>query len=77
MASPSASADLQLFVERGLETEQRLLVVQARAVDQEYVLRALAERIDARARNVDVRLCERIGNPREQAGPVACDDLEG
>ena len=44
--SPLVSLDPQLIVERGLEPQQRLLVVQARAVDQEDVLGALAQRVD-------------------------------
>src|SRR4030095_14591591 len=32
----------QLLVQRGLQAQQRLLVVQPRAVDQEHVLRAVA-----------------------------------
>ena len=45
-----SSSDPQLLVERRLEPQHRLLVVQPRAVDQEHVLGALAERVDLRAR---------------------------
>ena len=57
----------QLLVQRRLQPQQRLLVVQARAVDQEHVLRALAQRVDLRARDVDVGLREHVGDAREQA----------
>jgi hypothetical protein len=40
--SGSAVVEAKLLVERGLEAQQRLLVVQPRAVDQEDVLGALA-----------------------------------
>ena len=40
------SGQPQLLVERRLEPQQRLLVVQPRAVDQEHVLGALAQRVD-------------------------------
>src|SRR5437868_1401304 len=42
-------SDHQLLVERGLQLQQCLLVVQARPVDQEHVLGALAQRVDLRA----------------------------
>ena len=63
--SPEPALGSQLFVERGLQPQQRLLVVQPRAVDQEHVLRAVAQRIDLCARHVHVRLGERVGDARE------------
>ena len=63
----------QLLVQRGLEPQQRLLVVQPRAVDQEHVLGALAQRVDLRAGDVDVgaapacRRCARAGPGRSPA----------
>src|SRR5450755_3644577 len=44
----------QLLVERLLELEQRRFVVQARAVEKENVLGAIAEGVDLRACYVDV-----------------------
>ncbi len=50
--------------------------MQARAVEQEDVLGTLAERVDLGAFDVDVRLGQRVGDARQQARPVAGDDLE-
>ncbi len=68
--------DAKLLVERRLEPQQRRLVVQPRAVEQEDVLGALAQRVDLGAGDVDVGLGQRVGDPRQQPGPVAGDDLE-
>src|SRR4030095_2692790 len=44
----------QVSEEPGLQPQQRLFVVQPGAVDEEDVLRALAQRVDLRADDVDV-----------------------
>ena len=67
--------DPQLLVQRGLEAQDRVLVVQTSAIDQEDVFGALAERVDLRAHDVDIRLCQHVCDPREQSRSVARDDL--
>src|SRR5262249_5445005 len=68
--------EAQLLVECSLEPQQSGFVVQAGAVEQEHILRALAESVDLRAGHVDVRLGERVRDPCEQPGAVTGNDLE-
>src|SRR5439155_27083610 len=68
--------DLELIVQRRFEPQQCVLIIQTRAVDQEDILCALAERIDLRTRYVHVRFREHVGNSREQPGPVSCNNFE-
>ena len=50
--------------------------MQARAVEQERILRALSQRIHFCACNVDVSLGEGVRDAREKPGPVAGNDLQ-
>src|ERR1700682_836343 len=71
-----SSLQPQLIVERLLELEQRCFVMQARSIEQEHVLGAFAQGVDLRAFDVDVGARQNVGDAREQARPVAGDDLE-
>src|SRR5215467_2082037 len=71
-----ASTQPKLLVQRCLELEQLGFVAQPRAVDQEYIFGALAERVDLGAGDIYVRLGQSVGDLSEQPGTVAGDDLE-